>query len=91
MSRVAEWAAVVRDARSRELAARLRPGTRVALGREVRKLHQAQALLIAVHYAAASEVCDFDVGDALAAIVGVVGSSVARLDELEVRDARRSR
>jgi hypothetical protein len=49
---------------------------------EIRRLQKMQALLIAVQFAVNHEV-EFDVGDALAVIVMLVGDSLAGLDQLE--------
>lgn len=52
------------------------------IGDEIRRLQNTQALLIAVHYAA-NEEAEFDVSDALAVIVALIGESLAALDRLE--------
>lgn len=51
---------------------------------ELRKLQRISALLVAIQYATNEEV-DFDVADALAVVVTLLGESLVSLDRLEVK------
>lgn len=54
-----------------------------ALNGEIRRLQKILAVLIALQ-AAATEGAEFDVGDALAVVVALVGESLRGLDCIEV-------
>lgn len=56
----------------------------LSINAEVRKLQRISALLVAIQYASNEEV-DFDVADALAVVVTLLGESLVSLDRLEVR------
>lgn len=55
---------------------------RATVGAEIGRLHKTHALLIAIQFAANHE-AEFDVSDALAVVVALVGESLAGLDRLE--------
>lgn len=53
---------------------------KVAVGREIGRLHKTHELLVAVQFAANHD-CEFDASDALAVICKRVARSIERLDE----------
>lgn len=55
---------------------------RLAIGLEIGRLRKTHALLVAVQFAANHE-AEFDVSDALAVVVALIGESLAGLDRLE--------
>lgn len=61
---------------------------KAAVNAEIGRLHKTHALLIAVQFAANHE-CEFDVSDAVAAIIVMVEQSLTGLDQAEVRHGRR--
>lgn len=55
---------------------------RLAIGVEIGRLRKTHAVLIAIQFAANHD-AEFDVGDALAVVVALIGESIAGLDGLE--------